>query len=34
MVQFKRQICKLRGVGRVNGQVVTEADLMARVMDR
>jgi len=34
MVQFKRQICKLRGVGRVDGQVVTEADLMARIMDR
>ncbi|NJD19295.1 MAG: UDP-3-O-[3-hydroxymyristoyl] N-acetylglucosamine deacetylase [Gemmatimonadetes bacterium] len=34
LLQFRRGICKMRGVGLVNGQVVTEADLMARVMDR
>jgi UDP-3-O-[3-hydroxymyristoyl] N-acetylglucosamine deacetylase/3-hydroxyacyl-[acyl-carrier-protein] dehydratase len=34
MLQFRRGICKMRGVGLVNGQVVTEADLMARVMDK
>lgn len=34
MLQFRRGICKMRGVGLVDGQVVTEADLMARVMDR
>jgi UDP-3-O-[3-hydroxymyristoyl] N-acetylglucosamine deacetylase / 3-hydroxyacyl-[acyl-carrier-protein] dehydratase len=34
VLQYKRQICKLRGVGRVAGQVVTEADLMAAVVDR
>jgi UDP-3-O-[3-hydroxymyristoyl] N-acetylglucosamine deacetylase / 3-hydroxyacyl-[acyl-carrier-protein] dehydratase len=34
MLQFRRGICKMRGVGLVNGQVATEADLMARVMDK
>jgi UDP-3-O-[3-hydroxymyristoyl] N-acetylglucosamine deacetylase/3-hydroxyacyl-[acyl-carrier-protein] dehydratase len=34
MLQFRRHVCKLRGVGRVEGQVVAEAELMARVMDR
>ena len=34
MVQFRRNVCKIRGVGRVDDQVVAEADLMARIMDR
>jgi 3-hydroxymyristoyl/3-hydroxydecanoyl-(acyl carrier protein) dehydratase len=34
MVQFRRHVCKLRGVGRVEGQVVAEAELMAMVKDR
>jgi UDP-3-O-[3-hydroxymyristoyl] N-acetylglucosamine deacetylase/3-hydroxyacyl-[acyl-carrier-protein] dehydratase len=34
MVQFRRNVCKIRGVGRVDGKVVAEANLMARIMDR
>ena len=34
MLQFRRQICKMRGVGLVEGQVVAEAELMAMVTDR
>ncbi|MDP2956822.1 MAG: 3-hydroxyacyl-ACP dehydratase FabZ [Longimicrobiales bacterium] len=34
MLQFRRQICKMRGVGFVEGQVVAEAELMAMVTDR
>ncbi len=34
MVQFRRNVCKIRGVGRVDGKVVAQADLMARIMDR
>ena len=34
MVQFRRNVCKIRGVGRVDDKVVAEADLMARIVDR
>ena len=34
MLQFRRHVCKLRGVGRVDGHVVAEADLMARIVER
>lgn len=34
MIQFRRHICKMRGVGLVDGQVVAEAELMARIVDR
>jgi UDP-3-O-[3-hydroxymyristoyl] N-acetylglucosamine deacetylase / 3-hydroxyacyl-[acyl-carrier-protein] dehydratase len=34
MVQFRRHTCRMRGVGFVDGQVVAEADLMARIVDR
>ncbi len=34
MVQSRRNVCKIRGVGRVDHKVVAEADLMARIMDR
>lgn len=34
LVQFRRHVCRMRGVGRVDGKVVAEADLMARIMDR
>jgi len=34
LLQFRRGICKMQGVGRVDGNVVAEAKLMARVMDR
>ena len=34
MVQSRKNVCKLRGVGRVDDKVVAEADLMARIMDK
>jgi UDP-3-O-[3-hydroxymyristoyl] N-acetylglucosamine deacetylase/3-hydroxyacyl-[acyl-carrier-protein] dehydratase len=34
MLQFKRHICKMRGIGLVDGKVVAEADLMARIVER
>ncbi len=34
MVQFRGSVCRMQGVGRVDGQVVAEARMMARVMDR
>jgi UDP-3-O-[3-hydroxymyristoyl] N-acetylglucosamine deacetylase/3-hydroxyacyl-[acyl-carrier-protein] dehydratase len=34
MIQFRRNVCKLRGVGRVDGKVVAEADMMAGIIDR
>lgn len=33
LVQYRRSGCKIRGVGRVNGKVVVEGNLLARVMD-
>ena len=34
MVQFRRQVGKLKGRGYVDGQLVSEAELMARIVDR
>ncbi len=34
MLQFKRHVCRMRGRGLVDGQVVAEADLMARIVKR
>jgi UDP-3-O-[3-hydroxymyristoyl] N-acetylglucosamine deacetylase/3-hydroxyacyl-[acyl-carrier-protein] dehydratase len=34
MLQFRRHVCRMRGVGRVGGHVVAEAELMARIVDR
>lgn len=34
MLQFRRNVCKLRGVGKVDGKVVAEADMMAGIVDR
>jgi UDP-3-O-[3-hydroxymyristoyl] N-acetylglucosamine deacetylase/3-hydroxyacyl-[acyl-carrier-protein] dehydratase len=34
MVQFRGSVCRMQGVGRVDGQVVAEGKMMARVMDR
>jgi UDP-3-O-[3-hydroxymyristoyl] N-acetylglucosamine deacetylase/3-hydroxyacyl-[acyl-carrier-protein] dehydratase len=34
MVQFRRSVCKLRGVAKVDGKVVAEADMMAGIVDR
>jgi hypothetical protein len=34
MVQFRGRTCRMRGTGYVDGQVVAEAEMMARVMDR
>jgi 3-hydroxymyristoyl/3-hydroxydecanoyl-(acyl carrier protein) dehydratase len=34
MLQFRGRTCRMRGVGYVDGQVVAEAEMMARVMDR
>ena len=34
MVQFRRSVCKLRGVAKVDGKVVAEADMMAGIVAR
>jgi UDP-3-O-[3-hydroxymyristoyl] N-acetylglucosamine deacetylase / 3-hydroxyacyl-[acyl-carrier-protein] dehydratase len=34
MLQFRRHTCRMRGIGYVDGHVVAEADLMARIVDR
>ncbi len=34
MVQFRGRVCRMQGVGRVDDEVVAEAKLLARVMDR
>ncbi len=34
LLQFRRGICRMRGEGFVDGKLVAEAELMARVMDR
>jgi UDP-3-O-[3-hydroxymyristoyl] N-acetylglucosamine deacetylase/3-hydroxyacyl-[acyl-carrier-protein] dehydratase len=34
MLQFRRHVCRMRGVGLVDGQVVAEAEMMARIVDR
>jgi UDP-3-O-[3-hydroxymyristoyl] N-acetylglucosamine deacetylase/3-hydroxyacyl-[acyl-carrier-protein] dehydratase len=34
MLQVRRHVCRMRGVGYVEGQVVAEAEMMARIMDR
>lgn len=34
MIQFRGRVCRMQGVGRVGDQVVTEAKMLARVMDR
>ncbi len=34
MLQVRRHVCRMRGVGYVEGQVVAEAEMMARIVDR
>lgn len=34
MLQMRRSVCRMRGVGTVLGQVVAEAEMMARIVDR
>ncbi len=34
MLQLRHQVCRMRGVGYVDGQVVAEADMMAGIRDR
>ena len=34
MLQFRRHVCKMRGRGFVDGNLVAEAELMARIVDR
>ncbi len=34
MIQMRRSVCRMKGVGRVDGQVVAEAEMMAQVVDR
>jgi UDP-3-O-[3-hydroxymyristoyl] N-acetylglucosamine deacetylase/3-hydroxyacyl-[acyl-carrier-protein] dehydratase len=34
MLQFRRNVCKLRGVAKVDGKVVAEAEMMAGIVDR
>jgi UDP-3-O-[3-hydroxymyristoyl] N-acetylglucosamine deacetylase / 3-hydroxyacyl-[acyl-carrier-protein] dehydratase len=34
VLQMRRQVCRMRGVGVVDGNVVAEAEFMARIMDR
>jgi UDP-3-O-[3-hydroxymyristoyl] N-acetylglucosamine deacetylase/3-hydroxyacyl-[acyl-carrier-protein] dehydratase len=34
MLQLRRHVCRMRGVGFVDGQIVAEAEMMARIVDR
>ncbi len=34
MLQIRKDVCKMRGRGTVDGRVVAEADLMAKIVDR
>ena len=34
MIQFRRHVCRMKGVGYVDGEVAAEAELMARIVDR
>jgi UDP-3-O-[3-hydroxymyristoyl] N-acetylglucosamine deacetylase / 3-hydroxyacyl-[acyl-carrier-protein] dehydratase len=34
LVQFRGRTCRMKGVGSVDGQVVAEAEMMARIVDR
>ncbi len=34
MLQFRRHTCRIKGVARVDGNVVAEAEMMARIVDR
>jgi 3-hydroxymyristoyl/3-hydroxydecanoyl-(acyl carrier protein) dehydratase len=34
MLQFRRHVCRMRGVGYVDGSIVAEAEMMARMVDR
>ncbi|UCF19515.1 MAG: bifunctional UDP-3-O-[3-hydroxymyristoyl] N-acetylglucosamine deacetylase/3-hydroxyacyl-ACP dehydratase [Gemmatimonadota bacterium] len=34
MLQMRRSVCRMKGVGRVDGTVVAEAEMMAQVVDR
>jgi len=34
MLQFRRHVCRMKGVGRVDGQIVAEAEMMARIVER
>lgn len=34
VVNIRRTVCKMRGKGRVDGQVVAEAEMMARIVDK
>jgi UDP-3-O-[3-hydroxymyristoyl] N-acetylglucosamine deacetylase/3-hydroxyacyl-[acyl-carrier-protein] dehydratase len=34
LVSLKRHVCRMRGVGYVDGHVVAEAEMMARIVDR
>ena len=33
MLQFRRHVCRMKGVGYVDGQVVAEAEMMARIVE-
>jgi UDP-3-O-[3-hydroxymyristoyl] N-acetylglucosamine deacetylase / 3-hydroxyacyl-[acyl-carrier-protein] dehydratase len=34
VLQLRKHVCKMKGVGYVDGQIVAEAEMMARIMDR
>lgn len=34
MIQFRGKTCRMRGEAKVDGRVVAEAEMMARIMDR
>jgi len=34
VLQIRGSTCRMKGVGRVDGNVVAEAEMMARVVDR
>ncbi len=34
MIQMRKTVCRMKGTGRVDGNVVAEAELMAQVVER
>jgi UDP-3-O-[3-hydroxymyristoyl] N-acetylglucosamine deacetylase/3-hydroxyacyl-[acyl-carrier-protein] dehydratase len=33
MIQFRRHVCRMKGIGIVDGQIVAEAEMMARIVE-
>ena len=34
ILQMRRQVCRMRGIGYVDGQIASEAEFTAAIMDR